>query len=280
MDAQAKYNLWEELTTFLKDLEEFKRRLKQGHDISLLHKGVTKALREKLVRKAGTLRQTVIELTGKEHVSRFGMTYNIWDVGLTAHRESDICDVALDYCIDTVNEAIGKLESDIEMGVRDKQGVVIKEPQRIPIDTAGLPVQLFDKMQFHPKVVEASKSLFETGHYAQAIFEAFKAVNNFVKEKTGKSLDGKTLMSEVFSERNPVIKLSELRTQSERDEQEGFKFLFMGAMVGIRNPKAHDNVVQTDPYRTLEYLGFASLLMKRTEEGKVDTGRANVQKAL
>jgi uncharacterized protein (TIGR02391 family) len=123
-------------------------------------------------------------------------------------------------------------------------------------------------MQFHPKVIKVSKSLFETGHYAPAIFEAFKAVNNFVKEKTSLSQDGKALMSKVFNENNPVIKLNELSTVSDKDEQEGFKFLFMGAMVGIRNPKAHDNIVQTDPYRTLEYLSFASLLMRRAEEGK------------
>ncbi|MEA3443042.1 MAG: TIGR02391 family protein [Chloroflexota bacterium] len=58
-------------------------------------------------------------------------------------------------------------------------------------------------------------------------------------------------------------------TQSDKDEQEGFKFLFMGAMVGIRNPKAHDNVVQADPYRTLEYLSFASLLMRKIEKGEI-----------
>ena len=138
-----------------------------------------------------------------------------------------------------------------------------------PGDTAQLSVYLFNKMQFHPRVIEVSESLFKTGNYSSAIFEAFKAVNNFVKKKTNLALDGKALMSKVFSEDVPVIKLNELLTQSDRDEQEGFKFLFMGAMVGIRNPKAHDNVIQTDPYRTLEYLAFASLLMRRVEESTV-----------
>lgn len=151
------------------------------------------------------------------------------------------------------------------LGLEAELAAVAEPPSSI----AETPNYLFDRMQFHPRLVEASKSLFETGHYAQAIFEAFKAVNNFLKEKTVLSLDGKALMSKVFNENAPIIRLNELLSQSDRDEQEGFKFLFMGAMVGIRNPKAHDNVVQTDPYRTLEYLGFASLLMKRVEEGKV-----------
>ena len=138
-----------------------------------------------------------------------------------------------------------------------------------PKDTTELPVNLFDAMQFHPRLVEASRGLFKDGYYSDAIFRAFTAVNNFVKEKSGLSLDGKALMSAAFNEEKPVIKINDLLTKPDRDEQEGFKFLFMGGQVGIRNPKAHDNVVQTDPYRTLEYLGFASLLMKRIEEGKI-----------
>jgi uncharacterized protein (TIGR02391 family) len=133
--------------------------------------------------------------------------------------------------------------------------------------------RIFDDMQFHSKVVEASRSLFQTGHYSQAIFEAFKAVNNSVKEKACSELDGRNLMAQVFSETDPVIGLNDLKSQSDRDEQEGFRFLFMGAVVGIRNPKAHDNVKQADPYRTLEYLALASLLMKRIDEGVVKRPR-------
>ncbi len=136
-------------------------------------------------------------------------------------------------------------------------------------ELSELPIEIFDTLQFHPRVVEASKGLFKDKHYADAIFRAFTAVSIFVKEKTGSSFDGKQLMSSVFSEKSPIIKINDLLTPPDRDEQEGFKFLFMGGQVGIRNPKAHDNVVQTDPYRTLEYLSFASLLMKRVEEGKV-----------
>jgi len=40
-------------------------------------------------------------------------------------------------------------------------------------------------------------------------------------------------------------------------------------MIGIRNPKAHDNIIQTDPYKTLEYLSFASLLAKKVEESEL-----------
>ena len=69
-------------------------------------------------------------------------------------------------------------------------------------------------------------------------------------------------MAEVFRLESPIIKLNQLRTQSDKDEQEGFMFLYMSAMQGIRNPKAHENIIHNDPYRALKYLSLASLLIE------------------
>ena len=129
--------------------------------------------------------------------------------------------------------------------------------------------QLYDSMNFHPRIKLVTESLFKSKHYSQAIFEAFKEVCNLVKKKSGKrELDGQSLMAEVFNEDHAIIRLNPLKTKSDKDEQTGFRFLFMGAMTGIRNPKAHDFVEQKDPYKTLEYLGLASLLAKKVDEGK------------
>lgn len=125
----------------------------------------------------------------------------------------------------------------------------------------------FRLLDIHPEILKVSKKLFLDRHYAQAIFEAFKRVNNLVKEKSGrKDLDGKSLMLNVFSPNNPILKFNDLVSQTEKDEQEGFMYLFAGAILGIRNPKAHDHIVQKNMIRTLEYLIFASLLSKRVEE--------------
>lgn len=140
--------------------------------------------------------------------------------------------------------------------------------QRIStLDTSKNNLELFDALLSHPKIIKVSRSLFADGHYASAILEAFKAVNNAVKKKTGiKDKDGQTLMGLAFNPESPIIKLNSLKTQSDKDEQSGFKLLYMGAMTGIRNPKAHDHVTQADPLRTLKYLAFASLLMERLGE--------------
>jgi uncharacterized protein (TIGR02391 family) len=178
--------------------------------------------------------------------------------------------IALENLLEAVSIYSGFLESlleELKGHPEDVLDVPIPSDDRDKTMKAPKPIYLFDSMQFHPKIAEASRKLFEDGHYRDAILRALVEVNNFVKTKTGLELDGKALMSQAFRIDNPVIRLNELKTQSERDEQEGFMFLFMGAMVGIRNPKAHDNIIQTDPLRTLEYLALASLLMKRAEEG-------------
>ena len=170
------------------------------------------------------------------------------------------------------NEVIAMRETAIKKIIQKYEVLVIEEKPAAmvePKNPGEVAVYLFDKMQFHLKVVEVSRKLFEDGHYRDAIYRAFVEVNSFVKAKSGKQLDGRGLMSTVFSLDNPIIKINPLKTQTDRDEQEGFMFLFMGAMEGIRNPKAHENIIQNNPYRTLEYLSIASLLMKIADEGKL-----------
>ena len=124
----------------------------------------------------------------------------------------------------------------------------------------------FNFSDLHPKIKKVSSKLFKNRHYAQAILEAYKAVVNQVKDISGVAdRDGKSLMEHVFSLNNPKIKLNNLETNSNKDEQLGFMLLYSGAALGIRNPKAHDNIVQNDPVKTFEYLAFASLLLRRLD---------------
>ena len=86
--------------------------------------------------------------------------------------------------------------------------------------------------------------------------------------------DGRDLIAKVFghSEKNgkitkaPVLSINPLLNQSDRDEQEDFKLIFMGTIQGIRNPKAHETTPIEDPFQALEYLIFLSLLARRAED--------------
>lgn len=157
---------------------------------------------------------------------------------------------------DIVERDLPRLFSDLRK--RDQVSEKEKSPE----------ILLYKDLRLHPRIKEASKSLFESKHYAQSIFEAHKELGNFVRERSGVNDYGQSLMSKVFKKDNPILKINELETDSDEDEQEGFMFLFMGAMRGIRNPKAHDRVIQEDPYRALKYIAFASLLAERVEESE------------
>jgi uncharacterized protein (TIGR02391 family) len=119
----------------------------------------------------------------------------------------------------------------------------------------------------HPKVLDVSGKLFRDGHYEEAIFEAFKALEEYVKEKSGiKQKSGKSLIGYVFDENNPLLKIKYSHPDTAKEEQEGFKLIFMGSMLGIRNPKAHHRIIQQDKVRTMQYLALASLLFKTIDD--------------
>jgi uncharacterized protein (TIGR02391 family) len=123
-------------------------------------------------------------------------------------------------------------------------------------------------LQFlHPEIVRVSGRLFIDGHYAESIFESFKAIEIAVKTKSRiQDLEGQRLMAKAFGGERPLLALNQLMSKSDRDEQDGFMHIYMGVMTGIRNPKAHEIVKQENISKTIEYLAIASLLMRRIEE--------------
>ncbi|HEU5269355.1 MAG TPA: TIGR02391 family protein [Jatrophihabitans sp.] len=110
---------------------------------------------------------------------------------------------------------------------------------------------------------------FVDDHLDVAIFEAFKAINNRVKEMTGLDLDGSKLMDAVFGPANPRIRFADSDTETGRSLQQGLHFLFKGAVQGIRNPDAHEQFKPLDEEEGLETLMFASMLMRRLDRAYV-----------
>jgi len=225
------------------------------------------------LRNVGALRPLITEITGKDTLDVYQngeikSSLDAWLLSLRAEHHK-LSDDAINKCLDLITVTIGHLEQEIQNGKRDPntgERVIPEKTKTLEIDGSNM-ITLFDAMQLHPRIEKASKSLFENQHYAQAIFEAFKAVENFVQDKSNSSLYGTNLMETVFNEENPVIKVPEAGHYY-KDVQRGFKHLFVGAAQAIRNPKAHKDIIQKDPYITLEYLGFASFLIKRIDYWK------------
>jgi uncharacterized protein (TIGR02391 family) len=120
----------------------------------------------------------------------------------------------------------------------------------------------------HPEVRLVADRYIAGGRMEVAIFEAFKAVINRVKQMTGLDTDGTALMGQVFSDNKPRLLLANLSNKAGKDIQNGYKFLFMGAAQGIRNPDAHEQFKALGPEEGFEELSFASMLMRRLDEAK------------
>jgi len=110
------------------------------------------------------------------------------------------------------------------------------------------------------------KKLFDDGHFAQASFEAFKFVDEEVQRISGSSEFGTSLMMKAFGGSRPPIALNPGMTASEKNEQEGFKYLFAGAILGVRNPRGHSTGIVDDPDTCLDHLSLASMLLRRLDE--------------
>ena len=129
----------------------------------------------------------------------------------------------------------------------------------------GIPLHPFELRNVHAGFPVKVRKLFDDGHGAEATFHAFKFVEKVVQKHANSLLSGEKLMMAVFNESNPLVKINALSNTSEMDEQRGYKFIFSGAVVAIRNPGGHEISLSDDPDVCLDHLAFASLLLRRLE---------------
>lgn len=127
----------------------------------------------------------------------------------------------------------------------------------------------FDERNIHPKIDAVSKRLYDDGHYSQATFEAYKLLDKEVQRISRVKQSGVKLMMQAFNEQSPIVKFSKGETASEKDEQEGYKFIFAGVMFAIRNPRGHEHGIEEPPYQCLDHLSLASMLLRRLEDSTV-----------
>jgi uncharacterized protein (TIGR02391 family) len=134
-----------------------------------------------------------------------------------------------------------------------------------PIDI----LDLYYNLVTDEELKKHTEKRFINGHYQDAVLEAFKYLNNYVKSRVrDTSSDGSSLMREAFSAKNPILKINEFASQSEKDEQHGYMDIFSGVMVGIRNPRAHENDFDNDPFIAVQLLSLADHLLQRAKKAK------------
>lgn len=150
-----------------------------------------------------------------------------------------------------------------------------RQVDKILVD-AGIPIEavnkedyaLFISRVFHEEVNKHSRDLFLQGNYFHAVFEACKVYNLLVKEKAQTSKDGAPLMLEVWGCEKGVLKITACTSQTDKDIQDGVKFLSAGLMQAIRNPTAHEPALlwPISKQDCLDILSFVSFLFRQLDK--------------
>ena len=121
-------------------------------------------------------------------------------------------------------------------------------------------------LDLHPRIASVAMELWDDEHHWEAVFAASKALNNYVKERSGKhDLDGANLMRTVFSRNAPVLRVNNGMTTTDHDEQEGMMHLFEGVMLAMRNPGGHE-FPDGDSSMAASYLSLISMLAHKVEQ--------------
>ena len=133
---------------------------------------------------------------------------------------------------------------------------------------------LYDHLIVNESLREKTRELYFDGHYTRVIEEAFKLIDNLVKEKASiapsSSLTGSKLMQMAFSRERPLLRLNQGSSASEADEQLGYMQLFAGCMTGVRNPRAHDANWKDFKMQALQLLVFAEHLIEKVEMAQIN----------
>ena len=153
-----------------------------------------------------------------------------------------------------IDGAIAKLQTVIDM-FEEKLDA---EPES-PVSRTR---RAFGELDLHPEIAHAVTKLFQDGHYANAVEDACKVLDLMVKMRSGKhNLSGTELMQVAFSPKAPLLAFNDLNSETDHSEQQGMMYLYAGAMLALRNPRAHE-LIEDDPVQALEHIAFLSFLCK------------------
>jgi hypothetical protein len=140
------------------------------------------------------------------------------------------------------------------------------------IEVTCIPVERVTTRQvvtpvLHPAMSIAVK-LVEEGRLSEAVSEAFRLVEARVQALTAAEGAGRPLMESVFAARPPQLDVTTATGPGAEDERDGFRHLFIGAMLGLGTPRGSDETPPGALDETFEYLAVASMLMRRLDRAE------------
>ncbi len=128
--------------------------------------------------------------------------------------------------------------------------------------------KILKDFKLHPAMMPECEKMFIDGHINEGVRKGLEKLEALVQQLSSLSDDGADLMGKAFNETNPKIKLNDLTTKSEMNEQDGFKLIAMGIMRWWRNTLSHGDEPQLPPHEAIGRLIATSNLFRRLDERK------------
>lgn len=121
----------------------------------------------------------------------------------------------------------------------------------------------------HSWVWEAARSLWQSGHFGEAVRAASVKVNAEAQNKVGRRDIAETdLFNQCFNDDPPKPGVPKLRLRSDdggktaKSLRRGMRTFAEGCYAGIRNPLSHDPLVEMPEHEALEQLAAFSVLAR------------------
>lgn len=91
----------------------------------------------------------------------------------------------------------------------------------------------------HPQILKFCREELVQENYFHAVFEATKSIAERIRELTGLTYDGVTLIDVAFKKDEPFIMINDFMTETDQSEQKGFINFIKGIIGMFRNTTAH-----------------------------------------
>jgi uncharacterized protein (TIGR02391 family) len=114
---------------------------------------------------------------------------------------------------------------------------------------------------------DAIRNSFENRNYTGAIQDSMYFLSDLIRERSGLEGDGVALVGQAFGGRSPLLKVSKLKTESEKNVQKGVEQLLRGLYQAVRNPRSHGKHLDTEEDAVAMIL-FINYLVKIIDKSK------------
>ena len=96
-----------------------------------------------------------------------------------------------------------------------------------------------------PHLWSAISSAYKAKNYSHAILDAMHLLSDLLREKSGLDGDGHRLVGAALGGPSPILRINKFQTETERNAQKGFENTLRGLYQGIRNPRSHAQIEDT-----------------------------------